>query len=78
MRTYSLLFKDKSSEEQKRIDFDARDPSAAFDLAEREGGEHEMQLFEGDTLLGTIQELGGFWRLSPPSPPLRSPAPKPA
>ena len=70
MRSYSLLFRHKGSAEPKRIDFDARDPSAVFELAEREGGEHEMQLFEGDTLLGTIQELGGFWRLSPPSPPL--------
>ena len=63
MRLFSLLF-DRDGEEQ-RIDFEARDPSAAFGLAEREGHEAEMRLFEGDTLLGTIEEMGGFWRLSP-------------
>lgn len=64
MRNFSLLFKKDGSGEPQRIDFEARDPSAAFELAEREGHEHEMQLFEGDNLLGTIEEMGGFWRLS--------------
>ena len=62
MRLFSLLF-DRDGEE-RRIDFEARDPSAAFDLAEREGHEREMQLYEGDTHLGTIEDMGGFWRLS--------------
>lgn len=65
MRTYSLLFKNDSSGEVERIDFDARDPSAAFELAEHHGHEREMQLFEGDLLLGTIQQMGGFWKLTP-------------
>jgi hypothetical protein len=68
MRRYSLLFKKAGSGEPERIDFEARDPSAAFDLVEREGEEREMQLFEGETLLGTIQQMGGFWKLSPAAP----------
>lgn len=65
MRTYSLLFTKDGSGEPQRIDFEARDPSAALGLAEREGNEREMQLFEGETLLGTIQQMGGFWKLTP-------------
>jgi hypothetical protein len=65
MRTYSLLFKDDGSGEPRRIDFDARDPSAALELAERQGHEREMQLFEGEMPLGTIQQMGGFWKLTP-------------
>lgn len=64
MRRYSLLLAGDRSGEPRRIEFEAVDPSAALELAEREGGDRSMELWENGRLLGTIRPMGGFWRLS--------------
>jgi hypothetical protein len=64
MRKYSLLLPADRSGEPRRIEFEATDPSAALRLAEDQGAERPMELWEGDLLLGTIRPVDGFWSLS--------------
>jgi hypothetical protein len=64
MHKYALLLTGSRSTEARRIEFEAADSSAALELAEREGGDRSMELWENGRLLGTIRPMGGFWRLS--------------
>ena len=64
MRKYSLLLPGGRSAEEQWIEFEAENPAAALKLAEDQGADRTMELWEGDTLLGTIKSINGFWSLS--------------
>ena len=52
-------------ETPRRIEFTGLDPSPALAIAQREGHDSTIALFEGDKHLGTLKRLGPeLWHLS--------------
>jgi hypothetical protein len=61
---FKLVITDKNCGDAKTIEFSAPDPHAALVVLERQGEGREVQMFENDRPLGTIQQVAGYWRIS--------------
>ena len=64
MKSYTLLLKKVPHAEPERFDFEAEDPTSAFSIAKREGGDRPVELWEGSRRLGRLTPLGGeLWQI---------------
>jgi len=64
MHTYTLLLSRKPPSPPERIDFDADDPARAFLIAQREGKNRSVEIWQGKKRLGTLTPMGGeLWQI---------------
>ena len=65
MRAFHILLEDDGSESPVRIDFHAETPDNALILAQGHAGGRSMQLWEGPTLVGSLDKSAPqLWRLT--------------
>lgn len=64
MHTYTLVLNRKPPAPPERIDFDADDPARAFQIAQLEGKNRPVEVWEGDRRLGILTPMGGeLWQI---------------
>lgn len=64
MRTYTMLMTRGRGQQPQRLDFHAEDPAEAFSIAQREGRDEPVELWEGSRRLGRLTRMQDeLWRI---------------